>query len=116
MDIVRERGSLTSTDKFSRRMVCRIVNYAQYHRYNTQNYTQCPPQRPAPEMLHSLWKPFGSYREDKEGSLSMFRVTISIHPLMAPTVGACDVSEQYFDNVVISVNNENQQTGISVVQ
>ena len=54
----------------------------------------------------------------------MFRVTISIHPLMAPTVGACDVYEQYmccmyFDSVVISVNRiikENQQTGISVVQ
>ena len=49
----------------------------------------------------------------------MFRVTISIHTLMAPTVGACDVYEQYFDSVVISLNRiikENQQTGISVVQ
>ena len=51
----------------------------------------------------------------------MFRVTctISIHPLMAPTGSACDVYEQYFDSVVISVNRiikENQQTGISVVQ
>ena len=55
----------------------------------------------------------------RRGILSMFRVTISIHPLMAPTVGACDVHEQYFDSVVISVNRiikENQQTGISVVQ
>ena len=51
----------------------------------------------------------------------MFRVTISIHPLMAPTVGACDVYEQYFDSVVISTSvnriiKENQQSGISVVQ
>ena len=75
------------------------------------------PQRPAPETLQSLWKPFGGYREEKEGILSMFRVTISIHPLMAPTVGACDVYEQYFDSVVINrIIKENQQTGIGVVQ
>ena len=77
------------------------------------------PQRPAPETLQSLWKPFGGYRDEKEGILSMFRVTISTHSLMAPTVGACDVYEQYFDSVVISVNRiikKNQQTGISVVQ
>ena len=47
------------------------------------------------------------------------------HPLAPPlppplyTGSACDVYEQYFDSVVISVNRiikENQQTGISVVQ
>ena len=51
-------------------------------------------QRPAPETLQSLWKRFGGYREEKEGILSMLRVIISIHPLMAPTAGACDVYEQ----------------------
>ena len=45
----------------------------------------------------------------------MFRVTISIHPLMAPTVGACDVSEQYFDNVVISVSNSTAKQSYKIV-
>ena len=49
----------------------------------------------------------------------MFRVTISLHPLMVPTVGDCGVYEQYLDSVVIRANriiNENQQNSISVVQ
>ena len=101
-----------STDKFSRRLVCRIVNYTQsgvqkHHSdadiifFPSHNKRFCfamnnaasvalfghialdrTPQRLAPEMLQSLWKPFGGYREEKEGILSMFRVTISIHPLM----------------------------------
>ena len=33
-------------------------------------------QKPAPETLQSLWKPFGGYREEKEGIPSVFRVTI----------------------------------------
>ena len=31
------------------------------------------PQRPAPETLQSLWKPFGGLREEKEGILSEFK-------------------------------------------
>ena len=101
-----------SRDKFSSRLVCRIVNYTQlgvqkhhsdaailfFHHtingfallYNNAASVALfghiaidgTPQRPAPGTLQSLWKPFGGYREEKEGIPSMFRVTISIHPLM----------------------------------
>ena len=65
------------------------------------------PQRPAPETLQSLWKPFGGYREEKEGILSMFRVTISIQPPNG-THWKCYHSvlvmyKHFFDSVVISV-------------